>query len=432
MLTPGATLTVAIEKPAAGGRMLARHEGQVVFVAGAIPGERVRARVSAVRGGVGYADTVEVEVPSADRRPVTIDPSCGGMVYVHVRYQRQLDLKSAIVADAFARLGRLPLDRAVPVHPSPEQGYRMRARLHVRNGRIGFFREGTHDLCDAGPGAQLLPETIDVLRAIEGRLRGARARDVQGIELGENVPATERAMLVDLDPDAGPASAERVLGMFDDERVSGAGMMRGRQPLASRGLPFVHDTIHVSCDDDEADVQYRRHAAAFFQGNRYLLATLASAVVARVPRGPLLDLYAGSGLFGLAHAALGRGSVTSVEGDDVAGDDLRENALPLGDAVRVVTTSVEAWVTGSFAAGGATILVDPPRTGMSKEACGAIGAAGAPRIVYVSCDVATLARDARRFVDAGYRLSQVDAFDLFPNTAHVETVAVFDRGGMSG
>jgi 23S rRNA (uracil1939-C5)-methyltransferase len=88
---------------------------------------------------------------------------------------------------------------------------------------------------------------------------------------------------------------------------------------------------------------------------------------------------------------------------------------------------VEAWVATAFSADGATVLVDPPRTGMSAEACRAIASAGAPRIVYVSCDVATLARDARRFVDAGYRLAEIESFDLFPNTAHVETVVVFER-----
>lgn len=426
-MNPGETLALDIEKPVAGGRMLARHDGQIVFVAGAIPGERVRARVASVRGGVGYADTVAVDSASSDRRAVSGDPLCGGLVYGHVAYQRQRALKAAIVADAFARLARLPLERDVPVRPSPEHGYRMRARLHVRDGRIGFFREGTHDLCEAAWTGQLRPETSDLLASVGDRLRAAAVRDVREIEIGENVPATERALLVDLAAEAGPASAGRVLSVFDDERVSGVGVMRGRGPLAARGEPYVHDTVHVDADGASADIRFRRHAAAFFQANRFLLAPLASAVVARVPAGALVDLYAGSGLFGVCYAALGRGRVTAVEGDRLAGDDLRENAAPYTGAVRAVTTSVEAWVEHSLTACDATILVDPPRTGMSKAASSAIAAAGAPRVVYVSCDVATLARDARRLVDAGYRLTDIEAFDLFPNTAHVETIAVFDR-----
>jgi 23S rRNA (uracil1939-C5)-methyltransferase len=407
--------------------MIARHDGQVVFVAGAIPGERVRARITNVRGGVGYAETDAIEHPSPDRRAVEGDTACGGMVYAHVRYERQLALKAEIIADAFARLGRMPLGAPVAVRPSPEAGYRMRARLHVRGGRAGFFREGTHDLCDAGGTGQLLPATAALVDELGDRLRAARVRDVRGIELSENVPASERALLVDVVPEGGTAAAARALGVFDDPGVSGVGIMRGRQPLASRGEPFVHDTLRVEVEGEATDLRFRRHAAAFFQGNRYLLAALMGAVVSQVPRGRLVDLYSGSGLFGISYAALGRGQVTAVEGDPVAGDDLRENAAPYADAVLPVTTSVEAWVSRSFSASDATVLVDPPRTGMSAEACLAIARSEAPRIVYVSCDVATLARDARRFADAGYRLTEIDGFDLFPNTAHVETVVVFDR-----
>jgi tRNA/tmRNA/rRNA uracil-C5-methylase (TrmA/RlmC/RlmD family) len=420
-------LSLEIEKPAAGGRMIARHEGQVVFVSGAIPGERVRARITNVRGGVGYADATDVERPSPDRRTVQGDPACGGMVYAHVRYERQLQLKSEIIADAFARLGRLPLDTPIDVRPSPEAGYRMRARLHVRAGHAGFFREGTHELCDAGVTGQLLPATAALVGSISERLRAGRIRDLRAIELSENLPATERALLVEASPESGAAAASRALAVFDDPGVTGVGIMRGRHPLAARGEPYVHDVLRVEADGDAAAVSFRRHAGAFFQGNRFLLSTLAAAVVARLPRGRLVELYAGSGLFGLSFAALGRGDVTAVEGDEVAGEDLRENAAPYADRVLPVTVPVEEWVSRSFSAPDATVLVDPPRTGMSAEASGAVARSGAPRIVYVSCDVATLARDARRFADAGYRLTAVDGFDLFPNTAHVETVVVFDR-----
>src|SRR5215207_7140678 len=110
--------------------MIARHEGQIVFVAGEIPGERVRVRVEQVRGGTAYAATTLVEEASPDRRDPGADPACGGNVFAHVTYPRQLQLKAAIVQDAFARIGKLPLAAPVSVRASPEQGYRMRARLH--------------------------------------------------------------------------------------------------------------------------------------------------------------------------------------------------------------------------------------------------------------------------------------------------------------
>ena len=118
-------------------------------------------------------------------------------------------------------------------------------------------------------------------------------------------------------------------------------------------------------------------------------------------RGRLIDLYAGVGVFGLAWAALDRCTVTTVEGDRQSSLDLAANAEPYGAAVLAAATSIERYVAGSFDARDATILLDPPRTGMSKEAATAIVQARAPRVVYVSCDVATLARDARRFLDVG-------------------------------
>src|SRR5262245_60788598 len=142
MLHPGDLKSIAIEKPAAGGWMIGRLDGQIVLVAGAIPGERVTARIDRVAKGVAYATTTAVEEASPDRRPPFVEPECAGCSYAHVAYARQLDIKAQIVADAFARIARLPLRVPVAVSASREDGYRMRARLHVRASMIGFFREG--------------------------------------------------------------------------------------------------------------------------------------------------------------------------------------------------------------------------------------------------------------------------------------------------
>src|SRR5229473_690156 len=140
-VSPGQVLSLMVEKPAAGGRMIARADGQVVLVAGAIPGERLTARVERVAKGVAYAQTLSVEEPSADRRRVFTDPLCGGCLYAHIDYPRQLAIKAEVIVDAFARIGRVVLPSVPHVSASPEEGYRMRARLHLRGGRAGFFRE---------------------------------------------------------------------------------------------------------------------------------------------------------------------------------------------------------------------------------------------------------------------------------------------------
>ena len=146
VLTPGETLALTIDKPAAGGRMIARADGQVVLVSGAIPGECARVRIERVAKGVAYGATVEIEDASPDRREAFGDPSCGGSLYSHITYRRQLAIKSEVISDALARIGRLAWPAPIDVAASPEEGYRMRARLHLRDRRIGFFREGSHQI----------------------------------------------------------------------------------------------------------------------------------------------------------------------------------------------------------------------------------------------------------------------------------------------
>src|SRR5256885_11175906 len=161
MLKAGDSLLLTIEKPAVGGRMIARHDGQVVLVAGGIPGERVRARVERTAKSVAYAQTTAIEEASADRRTWDGDAWCGGCLYAHIAYPRQLEIKAAVVADAFAPLGRVRLPASLDIVRSPESGYRMRARLHVRAMRLGFFREGSHELCDARQTLPLRADTCD-------------------------------------------------------------------------------------------------------------------------------------------------------------------------------------------------------------------------------------------------------------------------------
>jgi 23S rRNA (uracil1939-C5)-methyltransferase len=144
----GERYRLTIERPAAGGRMIARHDGAIVFVSGAIPGEVVDAEIEKVQRGTAWAATREVLERSPDRLDGAPDGACGGSVFAHIAYGRQRQIKSAIIDDALRRIGRITLDSPAEVVASPVDGYRMRARLHMRNGRIGFFREGTHSLCD--------------------------------------------------------------------------------------------------------------------------------------------------------------------------------------------------------------------------------------------------------------------------------------------
>jgi len=416
----GSLLTLDIDKPAAGGRMLARHQGQVVLVWGAIPGERVTARVERIGKGVVYAETMEVLSASPDRRAAG-DWRCGGNVLAHIDYARQRQLKGEIVQDAFGRIGRIPLAERLEVMGSPEAGYRMRARLHAHATRLGFYREGTHQLCDATATAQLLPATHEWILGAEEILRREQLSGLAGVELAENIAGDTRAGHLELhagvDPSRFAALAAGLVGLS---------AARADRAVVERlaGTPVVTDTIAVG--DEVSPLRLQRDVRAFFQGNRFLLERLVRHVVQLVPFGPVVDLYAGVGLFGLSLAAAGSDMVTLVEGDPVGGADLKVNAEPFGVRVQVERRSVELFLASRPKPEG-TWIVDPPRTGVSKDAMTGIVRSTPARIVYVSCDVATLARDSRVLLDAGYALDSLTAFDLFPNTAHVETVGLFTR-----
>jgi tRNA/tmRNA/rRNA uracil-C5-methylase (TrmA/RlmC/RlmD family) len=411
---PGSLITLDVEKAAVGGRMLARHNGQVVLVWGAIPGERIRARIERVGRGVLYAETVDVLDASLDRRDAGPDWRCGGNVYAHVVYDRQVRLKAEIIRETLGRIGRLPLSEPPAVVASPERGYRMRARLHIGNGRLGYFREGTHELCDPAITGQLLPTTLAWIADVERFLQDERLTGLVSVELIENVPGDERACHLEFEPGTDPAPFLRLAGTGP-----------------------VSDTLRAREGDPASTLQLRRSPRAFFQANRFLLERLVQHVVALVPDGPIVDLYAGVGLFGLSFAAAGIENVTLVEGDPASGADLRVNAQPFGTRVRVERRSVEAFLGDAARAftareadrngppRAATFIVDPPRTGMSKEAMAGIVRARAGRIIYISCDVATFARDTRTLIDAGYSLEGLTGMDLFPNSAHVESVAAF-------
>ena len=396
-------LELTIDRAVAGGRMLARHEGQVVLVRGAIPGERVRARIERRQKQVLFAEVVEVLTPSPDRRVAACDLACGGSSYAHIQYDRQRALKAEIIGDAFWRIAKLPLPPP-EVLASPENGYRMRARLHTSLGKVGFFREGTHTICDAGATGQLRPDTLAAVDAFCAE-HAQTLIGAQGVTVSENVLASQRVFHIEsVDADdlitASPAS------FIEDSAES----------IWPAGGPVPPET------------RWRRRSTSFFQGNRFLLGALIEDVLACSDGAEhIADLYAGGGLFSVALAALG-GRVTAVESDASGAADLLDNAEPYGDLITPMPIPVEIAVKRRLPVRPDLVILDPPRTGASAEAISGITKVWGPKkIVYVSCDPPTLARDAAKLVAAGYAVESMAAFDLFPNTPHVEVVATFTR-----
>jgi 23S rRNA (uracil1939-C5)-methyltransferase len=293
----------------------------------------------------------------------------------------------------------------------------MRARLHVRDGRIGFFREGTHSLCDPAPTRQLHPDALAAMQALEPALAAQGRETVTEVELAESIDGSLRACHLELARDADPSRLATVTAIPGLTGVSCSHENRSRT-RELWGSPYVTDVI--------AGASLSRHARAFFQGKRFLVAPLVQHVLAQISEGPIVDLYAGVGLFSVTAALVHGHPVIAVEGDEVSAVDLKTNAEQCSGKVDVRAESVEGYLRRAHAA-PATVVLDPPRTGLSRDALAGTLALRAARLVYVSCDIATLARDARLILDAGYRISSARAFDLFPGTAHVETVISFAR-----
>lgn len=399
-------LELTVERPAQGGRMIARDTAQaaahgagaIVLVAGAIPGERVRARVTERRHGVAFADTTEVLDASPDRREPPSDPLCGGNLLAHIAYPRQLELKREILADAFRRQARLSLESLPPITGSPETGYRMRARLHLAHGRLGFYRERSKDVCDAAGTGQLSAGAAALLESAGAALT-PYADAIEEVVLAENVAATERILHV-----ARKAGAPDVLP--PDLVASIAGVSGG--DVINEELP--------------GGARLQRQAASFFQANRFLLAQLVTTVCDAAGAGNIADLFAGVGLFAVEAASRGA-EVIAVESDARSSADLVANLAPFGLSARAVKEPVEAWLGGRRSV-PETVIVDPPRAGLSNDARRRLLDVRPEKMVYVSCDPVTLARDVKEFLGGGYRLTRLEALDLFPNTPHVESIAV--------
>ncbi|RMI04672.1 class I SAM-dependent RNA methyltransferase [Cellulomonas triticagri] len=416
---PGETVELEIGNVAHGGHCVARLRtpgedgpGRVVFVRHALPGERVRARLTETGAKARFwrADAVEVLDASPDRVesawPEAGPDGVGGGELAHVRLDAQRAWKSGVLAEQLQRLARV--ERDVPVHALPGDdergglGWRTRVGfLADAQGRAGMRRFRSHDVV-AVDRMPLMSEALVDLDLLGRRWRpGARIEAVA------------------------PADGDQPVVLVDDEPFD---LRRGKVDPRPNARTAVREKVRVG----EQEWAYRVAAAGFWQVHREAPAALTGAVLdalGDVDGGTVLDLYSGAGLFTLPLAdAVGEsGSVVAVEGDDRAVRDARRNlhdrpqvALHGGDVGEVLASGV----AGS---GVDAVVLDPPRVGAGRDVVAAVAALGPRRVVYVACDPAALARDVAYLGEAGYALADVQGYDLFPMTHHVEAVAVLDR-----
>jgi 23S rRNA (uracil1939-C5)-methyltransferase len=379
------TVELKIDELAAGGDGVGRGpDGRVVFVPFTAPGDRVRVRVTESRARFARGRVESLLEPGPQRSdPVCpVFGSCGGCAWQHVAYSAQLAAKARILEDALRRLGGLEPPGPIEVAPSPSAyGYRSRARVLAQAGRVGYRRRHSHAVCATTRCPVLLP-------ALDEKLR----------ELAQRPPSRD---------------GEWELAWGDGEARAVPLASPGRERITTR---VAGERIGIS-------------PGVFAQGNALLLPALAERLLVLAGTGErALELYAGAGCFTLPLARRWK-HLSALEASAEAARDLRANLKGAGiENVEVLAETLErALERGALTELAPEALVlDPPRTGLPEGAAHALGQLGPARIVYLSCDPATLARDLALFVARGWVLRSVEGFDLFPQTPHVEALALLE------
>ncbi|MGH9020756.1 MAG: class I SAM-dependent RNA methyltransferase [Acidimicrobiales bacterium] len=390
--------TVRIERPATGGAVARLDDGRVVFVRHALPGELVVVGLTEVTSRYARADALRVIEPSPQRVsapcPYAAPGLCGGCDLQHASSAAQVEWKRAVATEHLARLAHLDVDLDVEAAPSPAARSRTRLRCAVDpEGRLGLYRSRSHDVV-----------ALDDCWIADQRVTpafGARWRGALEVEL--------RAI--------GDGEAFAVVTRPDGSRETTTLGNEPRSAVASR----------VAVGDHRFTVS----PGSFWQAHRDAPTVLSDAVreLAQLERGDAaVDLYSGVGLFtvALARAVGPDGRVTAVESSPDSAADALDNVRAMG-RVRVRQWPVAPRAVYDVVGEGDVVVVDPPRTGLGRGVAAALARRRPRRVVYVSCDAATFARDLGELVAGGYELARLRAFDLFPMTEHLELVALLDR-----
>jgi 23S rRNA (uracil1939-C5)-methyltransferase len=427
---------VQIDSIAQGGRGVARANGYVVFVSGALPGDRVRARLTKAKRNFAEAQAVEMIDPSPDRVPdrcLHDGEPCPGAPWQGLPYERQLAEKSEQIDAALRRIGKLDGFDLEPAEPAA-QPWRYRNKLEYsfgeRNGQLalGFHRRGSWaDVVDAE----------DCLLASE-RNNEARNR-VREWARPEGIPAYD------------PRRQTGVLRNLVVREGRRTGQVQTRLITARASFAEPPVDLHTVIDgpgggtsgptgvlgeeflaEELSQLELRVSSSAFFQTNTEMaerLFEIAAGYAGLTGRERVFDLYCGIGTIGLA-LARGAGEVWGIETVPEAVADAEENARRNGIAnAHFIAADVRLGVRPLLERVGRpdVVVVDPPRSGLSKKVIRRLIECGASRIVYVSCNPTTLAPNAAQLTDAGYSLQRVRPVDMFPQTPHVECVALLEK-----
>jgi 23S rRNA (uracil1939-C5)-methyltransferase len=412
-------MEVTIERILPGGFGLAHAEGRTIMVALAAPGDRLRVSIDRVKGNVSFASIEEIIESSAERvePPCPYFGRCGGCDFQQMNYQAQLNAKAEIIKDCLRRLARIEDLPDFQITPAPDPWhYRSRAQWQydsVRQ-RLGYFESASRNVCDVAECAVLVPQLQNTLVNLREQMKAGSLPDARDFR------AVVGYETISISPPIGDTSPTVREGA--DLRVE------------TDTLRDITRTIHGE--------SYHLNAESFFQANDALLPQLIDAAIGEAEGKTALELYCGVGLFTLPLARRFE-HVIGVESDTAATKFARTSLSGAGLAnVEISTRDVGVWLddvkrrdssrlsetsTAALENEIDLILLDPPRVGAESRVIAGVLGLKPRRISYVSCDPATLARDLKKLIAGGYRLTSISAFDMFPQTHHVETVVQLAR-----
>ncbi|MDR4462613.1 MAG: 23S rRNA (uracil(1939)-C(5))-methyltransferase RlmD [Nitrospirales bacterium] len=437
MLSPGSSHPLHIEKLVAGGFGLGRIDGQVVLCAGGIPDEAVQVEILSRRKGVSQGKILQVQDP-AESRIVPLCPAvgrCGGCQLQHIQYEEQLSQKRLILEDTLRRIGKISNVLISPVIPSPRPyGYRQVLRMGIGERPeglfLGFFESGTQQLFPVDTCFlvdDMLRSMLDSVRSslrslvIEGlNLESVEIRWSQ-LEEGGLLVFRGRALTKEHVEHLMNACSEipNIKGLIYERVVAPDHDSRRRM----RYEPMVRGSDHVW--EAFGGLHLKIGFRSFMQANWNVFRLLGKMVeewLGYLKGQRILELYAGTCPLGLSLASQGA-QVTCVEGNPFAIHDAREslrmNAIT---GCRVRISSVESYLTTVKSGVYDVILLDPPRAGLNPKIIDRLGILQVPKLFYLSCDAPSLARDIKSLCEKGYIVQRMQPFDMFPQTAHLETL----------
>ena len=425
----------------------ARGRGKAVFVPFVLAGETIEASLTEQKPGFARA-RVDTLIETSPQR---VDPACqyfsrcGGCHYQHTVYEHQLEIKEEILRETLRRVAKLELANPIVVHPSPPWNYRNRSRLQVRTKPafvLGYFKLASHEVL----AVEECPISSPLInRGIAALWQNGRAgkvpEGVREVEFFANADDTQLLIEVGCAREARRASIRAWAEDLRSSMTSVAGVVAFREPNPGDQRAAAPEVLVFDGEDhltyQTTQAAYRVSAGSFFQTNRHLVGELVNIVTAGRFGEVVLDLYAGVGLFSTALAGDFR-HIVSVESSQTSSGDLSYNLPANGKAIRATAEQyldpagktergVEKAVLSQNAGRPDLVIVDPPRSGLEGRVTRALAGLGAPRVTYVSCDPATLARDLVPLLGAGYRVEQVHLVDLFPQTFHLESVVQLVR-----